>query len=134
MQFHSKREYVQLLLFALFGMITIFNPTIVLSLKQLFVVVFLIGFFFTMTRQRVTITKDSIQHAIEFLSFTILHRLIPVESIEKIEKINDKMKLHHKHDKNINFAIDSPEFISAIEAFCVEHHISIMENDAKKKA
>lgn len=134
MQFYSKREYLQLLSFTFVGIITIFNPTIVLTLKILFVLVFIPVFYFTMTIHTATIKEDSIQYLIKFFSFTISQRAIPVESIEKIEKIRYTMKLHHKDGKNIHFAMHSPEFISAVEEFCAQHNISIVKKESKKNA
>lgn len=134
MQFYSKREYLQLLSFTLFGVITVFNPTIVLTLKLLFVLTFIPVFYFTMTIHTATIKKDSIQYLKKFFSFTISQRVIPVESIEKIEKIRYTMKLHCKNGKNIHFVMHSPEFISAIEKFCAQHNISIVKKESKKNA
>lgn len=134
MQFYSKRDYPQLLIFTSFGIITIFNPTIVLTLKILFVLVFITIFYFTMAIHTVTINKDCVQYSVKFFSFTISQRSIPVESIEKIEKIKYTMKLHHKDGKNIHFAMYSPEFISAMEEFCAQHNISIVEKESKKNA
>lgn len=114
MQFYSKRDYPQLLIFTSFGIITIFNPTIVLTLKILFVLVFITIFYFTMAIHTVTINKDCVQYSVKFFSFTISQRSIPVESIEKIEKIKYTMKLHHKDGKNIHFAMYSPDRKSVV--------------------
>lgn len=132
MEFHSKREYLHFLTFTFMGIIAIFNPTTVSAIKILFALVFITVFYFTMTIHTATIKKDSIQYSIKFFSFTISQRSIPVESIEKIEKIKYTMKLHHKDGKNIHFAMYSPEFISAVEEFCAQHNISIVEKESKK--
>ena len=87
-----------------------------------------------MTIHTATIKKDSIQYSIKFFSFTISQRSIPVESIEKIEKIRYTLKLHHKDGKNIHFAMYSPEFISAVEEFCTQHNIYIVEKESKENA
>ena len=81
-----------------------------------------------------TIKKDSIQYSIKFFSFTISQRSIPVESIEKIERIRYTLKLHNKDGKNIHFKMYSPEFISAVEEFCAQHNISIVGKESKKTA
>ena len=132
MEFHSKREYLHFFTFTFAGIITIFNPTITSGLKILFVLALIVAFYFTMTIHTATIKKDSIQYLIKFFSFTISQRSIPIESIEKIEKIRYTLKLHHKDGKNIHFAMYSPEFISAVEEFCAQHNISIVEKESKK--
>ncbi|MEK4700201.1 hypothetical protein MKX47_11440 [Solibacillus sp. FSL R7-0668] len=134
MAFHSKRDYLNLSIVTFMTLIAIFNPTTVLSLKVLCVLAFLTVFFFAMMTRTATINKDSIKYETNFFSFTISQRLICLASIEKIEKINYTMKLHHKDGKSIHFAMHSPEFISAMEEFCAEHTISIVDKESKKIA
>ena len=134
MEFHSKRDYLLLSLLTFSQLIAIFNPTTVPSLKVLCVLALILVFFFTLTTYTATINKDSIQYSKKFFSFTISQRSVRVESVEKIEKIRYTMKLHHKDRKIIHFAIHSPEFISAMEEFCTQHNISIVEKKSKKNA
>lgn len=134
MVFHSKRDYLNFSLFTFGMLMAIFNPTTVPSLKVLCVLAVITIFFFAMMTHTATINKDSIKYATKFFSFTISQRLICVESIEKIEKINYTMKLHHKDGKSIHFAMHSPEFILAMEEFCAEHTISIVGKESKKIA
>ena len=132
MEFHSKQEYLYFLSITFLALITIFNPSTVPSLKVLCVLTSITVFFFAMTTYTATINKDSIQYTKKLFSFTISQRLVRVESIEKIEKITYTMKLHNKDGKNIHFAMYSPEFISAMEAFCAQHNIPIVRKESKK--
>ena len=132
MEFHSKRDYLYFSIFAFAQLIAIFNPTTVSSLKVLCVLALIQVFFFTLTTYTATINKDTIQYTKKFFSFTISQRSVHVESIEKIEKITYTMKLHNKDGKNIHFAMYSPEFISAMEAFCAQHNIPIVGKESKK--
>ena len=134
MEFHSKKEYLYFALFTFVQLMAIFNPTTVPSLKVLCVLGSITVFFFAMTTHTVSINKDSIQYSKKFFSFTISQCSVRVESVEKIEKIRYTMKLHNKDGKNIHFAMHSPEFISAMEEFCTQHNISIVEKKSKKNA
>ena len=129
MEFHSKRDYLLLSLLTFAQLMAIFNPTIGPALTVLCVLALITVFYFTITTHTATINKDSIQYSKKFFSFTISQRSVRVESVEKIEKIRYTMKLHHKDRKIIHFAIHSPEFISAMEEFCTQHNISIVEKN-----
>ena len=134
MEFHSKREYLYFFSITFFALISIFNPTTVPLLKVLCALTLITVFFFAMTTYTATINKDSIQYSKKLFSFTLSQRLVRVESIEKIEKITYTMRLHNKDGKNIHFAMYSPEFISAMEAFCAQHNIPIVRKESKKNA
>lgn len=134
MVYHSKRDYLNCFTVTFLAVVAFFNPTTVTTLKVLAVLAAISVFFVAMTTYTATIEKDSIQYVRNFFSITISQRSIPVESIEKIVKIKFTLKLHQKSGKNIHFAMYSPEFISAMEAFCAQHAIPIDCKEKKKTA
>ncbi len=134
MTYHSKRDYLNFFLVTFLAIVAFFNPVTVPTLKVLCVLASIFTFYFAMTIYTATIDRDSIQYTRKFFSFTISQRFVPVESIEKIEKIRFTMKLHQKDGKSIHFAMYTPEFISKIEEFCAQHGILIEVKESKKKA
>ena len=134
MVYHSKRDYLNCSIVTFMAVVAVFNPTTVTTLKFLCVLAAISVFFVTMTTYTATIEKDSIQYVRQFFSFTIHNVQVPVESIEKIKKIKFTLKLYQKDGKSIHFAMYSPEFISAMEAFCAQQAIPIESAEKKKNA
>ena len=131
MEFHSKRDYLYFSMFTLVQLMAIFNPTTVSSLKVLCVLALILVFYVAMTTHTVMMKKDSIQFSKQLFSFTFSQRSVHVESIEKIER-KYTTKLRCKDGKRISFGIHSPEFTSALEEFCAQHNISIVEKKSKR--
>lgn len=133
MTFHSKMNYLNFLTVTFVAITAVLNPTIVTGLKVLSILAVMLVFYFEMNTFTVTIEHDSIEYTRKFLSFTKSQQLIPVESIEKFEKIRYTMKLHQKNGQNIHFGIYAPDFISKLEEFSAHHSIPIEEKKSKKK-
>lgn len=123
MVFHSRREYGFFIGYTVVAGMAVLNPTTATALKGLCVLAFIGMFYFALQVETATIQQEAIHYTKKLFAWTISERLIHAESIERVEKIKYTLKLYEKGGKHIHFAIHSPEFIAAVEAFCAQHCI-----------